>query len=69
MYDLYDDLTSAINSLEDARDALKYFPDEKGMVEDILNTLEEKRDVIDRAVSTFQDKEHAAMIREYFSNL
>ena len=69
MYDLYDDLTSAINALEDARDALKYFPDEKGMVEDILNTLEEKRDVIDRAVSTFQDKEHAAMIREYFSNL
>ena len=69
MYDLLDDIESAISHLEDARDDLKYFSDEQCDVNDVLMTLREKRSELQKAISEFENKEKAALEREYYKNL
>lgn len=69
MYDLLDDIESAIYRLVDALDDLKHFPDEQSDVNDVLTTLREKRNKLLCAISESENKEKAALEREYYKNL
>ena len=69
MYELYDDLQAAIYSLEDASDVLTAFPEEKSVIDELLFTLREKLDEVEKAICKFENKEIAALSREYFKNL
>lgn len=69
MYDLLDDINSAINHLQDARDDLKHFPDERCGVGEMLMLLIERKFEIEKKISESESKERAALEREYYKNL
>ena len=69
MDELYDDLVEAIYSLEDAAEALSHFSEEKSIVEELIFSLEEKRQQILRSIEKRDSKELAALTREYYDNL
>ena len=69
MYELLDDIISALNSLEDAVDSLTFFPDEKLDTLNIIASLEEKKERLEKEISARENKDKADLEREYYSNL
>lgn len=69
MYELLDDIISALNSLEDAVDSLTFFPDEKLDTLNIIASLEEKKERLEKEIGAHEEKDKTDLEREYYSNL
>lgn len=69
MYDLLDELESALYSLQDAIDALKHFPEEQSVLDEVRISLEEQRSYVETNIARAEDDEVAAMERDYYNDV
>lgn len=69
MYDLLDELESALYSLQDAIDALKHFPEEQSVLDEVRIALEEQRSYVETNIARAEDDEVAAMERDYYNDV
>lgn len=69
MYDLLDELESALYSLQDAIDALKHFPEEQSVLDEVRMALEEQRSYVETNIARAEDDEVAAMERDYYNDV
>lgn len=69
MYDLLDELESALYSLQDAIDVLKHFPEEQSVLDEVRIALEEQRSYVETNISRAEDDEVAAMERDYYNDV
>ena len=69
MYDLLDELESALYSLQDAIDVLKHFPEEQSVLDEVRIALEEQRSYVETNIARAEDDEVAAMERDYYNDV
>ena len=69
MYDLLDELESALYSLQDAIYALKHFPEEQSVLDEVRIALEEQRSYVETNIARAEDDEVAAMERDYYNDV
>lgn len=69
MYDLLDELDAALYSLQDAIDSLKHFSEEKSIIEEVYDDLDEQRRTLQAEIDKNEDADLAALERDYFKDV
>lgn len=69
MYDLLDELDAALYSLQDAIDSLKHFSEEKSIIEEVYEGLDEQRRTLQAEIDKNEDADLVALERDYFKDV
>lgn len=69
MYELLDELEETIYSLQDALEVLQHYPEERSIIEEVYETLEEKKAQVQEAIAQREERENAALEDEYYRDI